>query len=83
MTSLHSACKYGHKDVAELLINQMDKDKKINFILNETSINNNSDLPFHFVCKLKDEKIQIIKHYLIKINVRTKLLIKQDKIVFI
>jgi ankyrin repeat protein len=84
MTPLHLACKYGQEDVAELLINQMDKDKLINFILNETSINNNSDLPLHFVCKLKDEKIQIIKHYLNKINVNNndhqydEILKKQD-----
>lgn len=65
MTPVQIACKYGCEEVAELLINEMNYNKLIDLIL---SNNECHLLPLHLVCKLKEEKISIVRNYLVRIK---------------
>ena len=63
---MHLACKHGSEEVAELLINKIEISKLIDLITSESS--DISIFPLHLVCKLKDEKIFIINHFLNRIK---------------
>jgi len=66
LTPLHIACKYGCEDVSDLLINNINSSKLIEYILSDSV--NNTNLPLHLVCEFKNEKYLIIKYYLEKIK---------------
>jgi len=63
---LHLACKHGSEEVAELLINKIEISKLTDLITSETS--DISILPLHLACKLKNEKLLIVSHFLNRIK---------------
>ena len=75
LTPLHIACRNGNEDIISLLIDNTD--------IKNFSSSNNPSLPIHFLCKLKNEKLNLVKKILNRLKMESyedfkNVLIKQD-----
>jgi ankyrin repeat protein len=65
MTPFSIACKYGYDDIALQILNRTN-------IENIISVPNDC-LPLHFICKFKEEKLELVKSIMNKLNSQKRL----------
>lgn len=78
LSPLHLACKFGNEEVAELLIEKMDKEKLFNLCISEYPINLP---PLHLACRNKNEKYFIVKNILDRFKETPKFEIDEKKLI--
>jgi len=65
MTSFSLACKHGYDDIALLILNRTNIESLISVP--------NDCLPLHLICKFKEEKLELVKSILNKLNSQKRL----------